>query len=107
VRAYALATQAHAQLARARPSEALASARQAMAMLQARDGAEEGESLIRLVYVLALEATGSRALAVDHAREAQRRLKERADKIAEPNLRRSFLEKVPENARILALIRSP
>ncbi len=46
LRAYALATLAHVQLARGHSDEALALARQAMTMLQSLEGVEEGESLI-------------------------------------------------------------
>jgi eukaryotic-like serine/threonine-protein kinase len=105
-RAYGLATLGHMLLARD-PREALTAARDAMGTLQSLEGIEEGEPLIRLVHVLALEATGDRARAIDHAREAHQRLIERASRIVDPGLRRSFLERVPENARIRALQRSP
>jgi eukaryotic-like serine/threonine-protein kinase len=106
LRAYALATLGHMLLVR-QPADALVAAREAMRTLQSLEGVEEGESLIRLVYVLALEATGSRSLALEHAREAQLRLSDRARRITERAWQRSFLERVPENARLRALVRSP
>jgi tetratricopeptide (TPR) repeat protein len=106
-RAYAQATLGHVLLLCDRAPEALPIAREAMATLQSLEGIEEGESLILLVHVLALEANGDRAAAVDHARAAHQRLNERAQTITESSLRRSFLERVPENARIRALVRSP
>jgi tetratricopeptide (TPR) repeat protein/tRNA A-37 threonylcarbamoyl transferase component Bud32 len=105
MQAHARATLAYVLVER-RHVDALAVAREAMRRLQSLGGIEEGESLIRLVYVLALQAAGDRALAADHLRDASKRLDDRANMIAEPSLRQSFLENVPEHARIRALVRA-
>jgi tetratricopeptide (TPR) repeat protein len=102
-RANAMALLADILLECARPREAIDPAREAMGILQSSPGLEAGESLIRLVYALALDAMGQTHLAVEHAREAQRRLLERARLINNPVWRQSFLENIPENARTRAL----
>ena len=103
VRAHALAMLGDVLLGLGRPADALDAAREATAVLESLDGVEEGESLIRLVHALALEATGDAEHAAAHARVAQQRLRDQAIKITEPTWRRSFLENVPENARTRAL----
>ncbi len=113
IRAYALANLADLLFTGAETSEgevradALALAREAaeeaMAILRQIEGVEEGESLIQLQNVLALEAAGDVEGARAAVGEARRRLLERADRINDPRLRRSFLDHIPENARTLAL----
>jgi tetratricopeptide (TPR) repeat protein len=102
-RAYALANLADLRFSLQRPEEASGAALEAMAIFRQLEGLEEGESLIRLQHVLALEATGDAAGAADALSEARRRLLERADRIKDARLRRSFLDHIPENARTLAL----
>jgi tetratricopeptide (TPR) repeat protein len=102
IRAYARAVLADLLLTQERPDEARAAAEEAMASLLALEGVEEGESLIRLQHALALEATGDVTGAATAVAEARRRLLERADRINDPRLRRSFLDHIPENARTLA-----
>src|SRR5262249_9743237 len=58
IRAFALANLAELLLAQGRTAEALAAAEEGMGILRALTGVEEGESLIRLVHALALEASG-------------------------------------------------
>jgi hypothetical protein len=103
IRAFALANLADLLLAQGRTAEALAAAEEAMGILRALTGVEEGESLIRLVHALALEAAGDAEAAYAAVVEARRRLLDRADRISDPRLRRSFLDHIPENARTLAL----
>ena len=103
IRAYALAVLADLRFAWGRAAEASASAEEAMGILRELEGVEEGESLIRLVHALAREAAGDAAGAQTAIMEARRRLLERADRISEARLRRSFLDHIPENARTLAL----
>jgi tetratricopeptide (TPR) repeat protein len=103
VRAYALANLAALLFALGRPGEARAAAEEAMDSLRALEGVEEGESLIRLQHALALEAAGDTAGAAAAVGEARRRLLERAGRINDPRLRRSFLDHIPENARTLAM----
>jgi tetratricopeptide (TPR) repeat protein len=103
IQAYALANLADLLVSLDRPAEAHAPAEAAMAILLRMEGIEEGESLIRLQHALALAAGGDEAGAAVALGEARRRILERADRINDPRLRRSFLDHIPENARTLAL----
>ena len=100
-RAMALAVLAKCLLAQGRATEALASARAAIDLV-ALGGVEEGEALARLALARALHALGKpEALGV--IAEARDAILRRAGDIVDPALRRSFLERVPENATTLAL----
>jgi tetratricopeptide (TPR) repeat protein len=101
LRANALSVRADALLHAQRVGEALASAREAMHLLEGLSGIEDGESLIRVVFAEALAASGDRPTARAAFREARDRLLRRAAKVADPALRESFLQRVPENARTL------
>jgi serine/threonine protein kinase/tetratricopeptide (TPR) repeat protein len=103
IRAHALATLAGILLRRGEAADALVKAREAMEILASLEGVEEGEALIRLVYILALESTGERDEAAARIVEAQQRLHERSQRISDPRWKRSFLENVPENAATMAL----
>jgi tetratricopeptide (TPR) repeat protein len=103
LRASALAVLADAERQRGAHVEAIAAAREAMEILDGLSGIEDGESLIRLAYAEAHAAGGDLRRARLAAREAGMRLRARADKVQDPKLRASFLERVPENARTLAL----
>ncbi|MBK9034162.1 MAG: protein kinase [Myxococcales bacterium] len=102
-RACALAAYARALLAGGHADDALAQARAAAAILAELGNIEQGEALIRLALAEALIATG----AADEARAvtavARARLDERAARIAELEVRRSFLEQVAEHAALRAL----
>ncbi len=104
IRAHALATLAEALLRRGDAESALTAAREATDLLDTLGTLEEGEPLVRLVYAEVLHAAGDRraASAILVARD---HLLDRAAKIRDPILRRSFLERVPENARTLAFAR--
>jgi tetratricopeptide (TPR) repeat protein len=100
---------AHAALGRAlllqgRVVEALDAARAAVELAARLGVADESHTLAPLVYAEALTAAGH----VDEAREvllaAREALLERAGRITDESLRRSFLA-VPENARVLELAR--
>jgi tetratricopeptide (TPR) repeat protein len=97
---YFMATLADVLVARGRAAEALEVARVAHAPL---DSGEHviGEAKIRLVFGEALAATGDIARARDVIAIARDRLLARAARISDPDLRRSFLERVPENERTL------
>ena len=105
LRAYALALQAQIELSLNETQKALVTAQQADEVLK-QVVVEGGESLVRLVWAEALHANGR----LDEARVAlgvaRDRLVERARKIGDPAVRRSFLERVPENARTLELARA-
>ena len=103
LRAGALAVLADAQRQLGAHVEAIAAAREAMEILEGLSGIEDGESMIRLAYAEAHAAGGDLRRARAAAREAGLRLRARADRVLDPGLRASFLERVPENARTLAL----
>jgi tetratricopeptide (TPR) repeat protein len=104
LRVYALGTRSRAHLAAGRPAEALADAEQAMAGLAEAGGAmEEGETLVRLAHAEALLASGRPAEARAALAAARTEIEARAARITGDALRASFLSRVPENARALAL----
>jgi tetratricopeptide (TPR) repeat protein len=105
VNAHALATLADIWLLLGRARDAFQPAEEAVRMLEDLGGIEDGEALVRLVHAVALGQMGHHAaarLAIDKARD---RLLSRADRIASPVWRTSFLTRVPENARTLSLAR--
>jgi tetratricopeptide (TPR) repeat protein len=104
MRARALAMHARIKLATGHPSDALGLAEQADGILQ-QLGADEGDSLVPLVYAEALQATARQRDAHDTIATARQRLLERADKIRDPRLRESFLSRVSENRRTIELAR--
>ena len=63
-------------------------------------------ALVRLIHAEALMAAGDQPRAVAAIVEARARLLENAAKVGDPELRRSFLEDICENARILELART-
>lgn len=99
------ATVALAQLhtASGRAAEALALTTPAMRWLDAHGSAGPIEAMLRLLHVEALSATGRPEAAAAALAQACARLEARAARIADPCRRRSFLEKVPENRRTMAL----
>jgi tetratricopeptide (TPR) repeat protein len=103
-RAEALAALAHARMAKGEVGQALANAKEAMGILAAVGGIDEGEPFIRLVHAEALHASG----ALDEARvaiaEARRHLEGRAGKIVDDDARATFVA-ISENARTLELAR--
>jgi tetratricopeptide (TPR) repeat protein len=105
VRSLALAILARVLLARGQHEEALPYAEEAIRLFELLEGAEEGEALIRLTHVEALERCGERDRARLALRAAAERLRARSDKIKDEGHRKSFLERIPENARTLALAR--
>jgi tetratricopeptide (TPR) repeat protein len=104
MRAHASATLARVLLAAGRNDEALAAAEEAMRILHSVSGVEEGESPVRLAYAEALIANGRDARGA--VAVAAERLRQRAERISDPAWRASFLERVPDNARILELARA-
>jgi hypothetical protein len=103
VRAYALATLARVRLARGDLPGALRDAGEAHGTLEQLGGTEEGEALIRLAYAEVLFATGDLRAGRAAIDRAAARLRWRAGKLHDPELREGFLRRVPENARTLAL----
>ncbi|MDI1479534.1 serine/threonine-protein kinase [Polyangium sp. y55x31] len=100
-RACALALIAAIAIARNNVREAYMKASEAMQILSRLEGIEEGESLIQWTYALALRVNGAEEEALCRIAEARRRLLKRADRISDPRWRQSFLEQVPDNARVM------
>jgi ATP/maltotriose-dependent transcriptional regulator MalT len=105
--AYALATLAEILLALGRVAEARAAAARAAEILASLQRIEAGEALIRLVDAETLRATGQPDAAQAVLAAAAERLLARAAMFEDPARRASFLERVPENARTLALSAPP
>ena len=101
--AFGLACLARVLLARGKLDEALATAAQAHAELEAAGQVEDGAHLIRLTFAEALHAAGRLAEAREAIARARDQVDETAAKIHDPTHRRSFVERVPENARTLEL----
>jgi eukaryotic-like serine/threonine-protein kinase len=102
-----LATLAALRLAQGRPAEALVAAEDALARCTAMGGCGMFRgAFVRLAHAEALHATGALEAARGAIAEARARLHAIADRIAEPAYRQSFFERVPENARTLALARA-
>lgn len=101
VRAYALAAMAKLLLGERNVPKAYALAKEAMDLLEDLDGVEEGESLIRLVHAQVLDATRRHRSANAHLAAARQRIMERARRVTDVDLRRSFLESIPENRATL------
>jgi tetratricopeptide (TPR) repeat protein len=104
-RAQAHGIQARALLRLVLIDEALDAARLGMKILDELGGIESGEGILRLAHAEALHASGHHGEARAAIGKASARLLARAEKIADPSKRRSFLERVPEHARTLQLER--
>jgi tetratricopeptide (TPR) repeat protein len=102
VRALASATLARVLLATHRVAEALTASEQALARLSP-NASFGGEATVRLVRAEALHAASDAEGAREAIGVARERLLANAGKIRSPELRRSFLERVPTNARTLKL----
>ncbi|WP_437733308.1 protein kinase domain-containing protein [Sorangium sp. So ce1335] len=99
----AQATLARILLRKGRAVEALAAARAAFESVERLGGLDEDDALVRLTWAEALHACGEGDAARAALAAAREILRAEADTIESPALRRSFLEAVPEHARILAL----
>jgi tetratricopeptide (TPR) repeat protein len=104
LRVAALGAVARALAGQGEGAQALARARQAAADLDALGEIEEGEAAVRLAFIECLEREGVQ----DEARAALLRARDwllgRASRISEPAWRQRFLNDVPQNAQILALV---
>jgi hypothetical protein len=103
--ALARAVHARAKIALGDAEGALDTARRAMEVVRAEGALTEGEVLIRLAYAEALDATGDTQAGELALTAASEKLLQRAQQIDDEELRRSFLERVPEHAETLARIR--
>jgi eukaryotic-like serine/threonine-protein kinase len=99
-----LATVSAIRLGQGRAADALAAAEDGMARYAAIGGCGMFRAaFLRLAHAEALHATGAHDAAGRALADARARLLAIADKIADPDHKASFLERVPENARTLAL----
>jgi tetratricopeptide (TPR) repeat protein len=99
-RVIVLLERASLRLAQGQGDEALRCAAEARALCDAR---RHARVRARLVHAEALFATGHRARARVALAEARALLHDEADRIGAPALQRSFIERVPEHARVLQL----
>jgi tetratricopeptide (TPR) repeat protein len=102
-RACTLAALARARVAAGRPDAAVEAAEEAQRILDELGGIEEGEALIRLALAEARHAAGDLVGARAAISVARARLEARAAPMTDPEVRRAFRERQPENARTLAL----
>jgi tetratricopeptide (TPR) repeat protein len=94
------------RLAQGRAEEAVAIAADAIARYTAMGGCGHFRgAFVRLVHAEALHATGAHGAARHAIADARECLLAIAGKIADPDYRKSFLERVSENARTLELAR--
>lgn len=103
LRSHALATLSQIQLTLGQHAEALHTAEEAMALLRSLGGIEEGEAQVRLALADAHLATGEGDKAKRVLGEALGRLLQRASQITDERWRKSFLERIPDHARTIAL----
>jgi tetratricopeptide (TPR) repeat protein len=101
----AMATLAAIKLAQGRAAEALATADEAMKGYERLHIFGFKGMFARLIHAGALHATGQHDKARQALATARDRLLAGATRIGDPALRQSFLQRVPENARILLLAR--
>jgi hypothetical protein len=97
-RALGNALLARALLAKGDLGGALEASRESRALVDQLGSIEDGDALARLAHAEVLEAAGYFDAARATIEEAHARLLDRAERIGDPLLRRSFLENVPENA---------
>ncbi len=103
----ALTTLCLVRLAQGRVAEALRVSDEAFGKYSAVDTCGFFRTaFVRLAHAEALEAAGDPDAAHAAIRVARERVLVAADRIQNPHYRKSFLEQVPENARILTLARS-
>ncbi|MBI4954640.1 MAG: protein kinase [Myxococcales bacterium] len=105
MRAHGLAVLARVLAARGRGEQALAHAREAMAIREELGAIGHGEAQVPLALAEALLASGDADAARAAALAGRDGLRRRADLIGEPRYRASFLDAVPENRRTLELAR--
>jgi tetratricopeptide (TPR) repeat protein len=105
MRPFAQALLARSLCGQARKSEAMSSAREAYAQLDALGQVQDGEPTIRLAYAECLATSSDLAVARQVITKALDRLSKQAGSIDNPEWRRSFLERIPEHRRIAELAR--
>jgi hypothetical protein len=105
-RRLAMTIRARALLDLGHAHEALAAAQAAMELMQPAGADREGEALLRVTHAEARHATGAHEQARAALAAAHAWVLARAAHIENPDWRRSFLDRVDENRRIIALARA-
>lgn len=100
--AYAHAVLARVLFARGHVGDASLHAERAHDLQKELGSLDEGDAFVRLTYIESLDAAGNRDATHNCLRDAVWSIETRARSIPEESLRISFLQRVPENARILA-----
>ena len=101
--ASALALLAAVQAERGDLSVASSTAQQAMAVAEREEAPGAGDAFVRLIHAETLLASGRRDEAARAVAEVASRLRLDAHRLEHARHRRSFLEGVPEHARLLEL----
>lgn len=101
-----MASLARTRIGLGQTAEALEGAKAALAALEAQGGDGQQGMVVRLAYIEALDASGDRAGASVALAAAHDRVMMLAERISDEKVRRSFLERVEENARIVMLARA-
>lgn len=104
--AMALAVAARGALAAGDVDAAVAAASRAATLTDELGGIEEDEALVRVAHADALDRAGRRDEARAVRQAAVDKLEALARRIGDPQLRRSFLEDVPEHAALRAALRA-
>jgi len=102
LRVLGTATLGRTLLTRGYPQQGLELAAEAHEALEGGVSLEGEESYVRIAYLEALEATGDLDGAREVAAAARRVLLQTADRLPDPRVQQAFLQRVPENAAILA-----
>ena len=100
VRTQAIATLAEVLLAQGKADESLDTTTSGVELLDSLGGRADGELALLLAHAHALSSSGAEARAQQVLGRARTRLNERASTIEDTELQKSFLEQIPENARI-------
>jgi serine/threonine protein kinase/tetratricopeptide (TPR) repeat protein len=103
IRFAGLAYLARALLGKGLPEDAIRSADEALAILRETGSIEEGLAVCQLTRAEALLSLGRTDEAREQLRRAKEEIEKRAEQIRDADLRRAFLQRIPENARVLEL----
>ncbi|HEY4116549.1 MAG TPA: serine/threonine-protein kinase PknK, partial [Byssovorax sp.] len=100
--AFALGAVARAELGQLKRASALLEAERAYSILEQLGSLDAGDAFVRLTHAEVVYASGDAPRAARLIGAAELRLRARAELIADPVMRASFLARVPENAATLA-----
>ena len=100
--AFALGAVARAELGQLKRAAALLEAERAYSILEQLGSLDGGDAFVRRTHAEVVYASGDAPRAARLIGAAEMRLRARAELIADPVMRASFLARVPENAATLA-----